>query len=649
MPVGLRDLHWTEWVRKNADALQKNVQQIEERWKKHVSARTPTDRLRAKWIMWLLTTTVLNLRDRVTRALYWFGRGDAQTLFEETARAGDINDPSIYERMLAASYGVAMTEHCNPDNSAFAKEILPQQAKTLFDLMFRKDAPSRTTHVLTREYGRRFIELATVHNRRLFTSEELSMTRPPYKDGGRISWQEVKEEKEDSKSASPLRMDFENYTLGRLDEGRANYDFDNEDYRLVRAQVLWRIEQLGWTPDIFDAIDRDIESKRYYYGYRANDHYKTDRYGKKYGLIAFLELEGWLQDQGLLSRRTDLGRTWDVDIDPSFPSPTIQHTLISSDFLGPAAMSLRDWIKSGPVPNLGPYLKQASLVAEAGPWVALDAFITQQDESRGRRLFAFLRSFLVPRGPEEAFVKCLRKQSLGGRWLPEKLGVVYTLAREVPWCDTFPNTPWTEVRFVVRETKIRVKRKQPFFYLDGKLTSLSEMDVIGLRMFGPRPGSEQSSPTTTEISRLVRRTHMIETEETRQDIQKFNVIMPVWDIRWEGRTVEEVSHSGDVLAKRLARMVKLVHLAQTHDLQTKDGLRATYAIAAGGQDYNNSQRLFFIREEILRSLLQKLDLKLVWAIWGERELSYKQMERARPGGDLAGLSYANFQVIRRFN
>jgi len=648
MPVGLRDLHWTEWVRKNADAIQKNVQQIEERWRKNGSVRTPTDRLRAKWMKWLLTTTVLNLRDRVTRALYWFGRGDAQALFEETTHASDINDPSVYERMLAASYGVAMAEHCNPHNPAFAKNVLPQQAKRVFDLMFRENAPSRTTHVLTREYGRRFIELAILHSRRLFTAEEISTTRPPYKDGGRISWEEAKEEKEESKAASPLRMDFENYTLGRLVEGRANYDFDNEKYRLVRAQVLWRIRQLGWTSDNFDAIDRDIESQRYRYGYRSNDYYKTDRYAKKYGVTAYLELQGWLQDQGLLSRRNDFGRTWDVDIDPSFPSLTVQHKLISSDFLGSARLSLKHWIKRGPVPDLIPYLKQDSLLGEVGPWVALDGFVIQQDEARGRRLFAFVRSFLVPADQEKAFVKCLRKQSLGGRWLPEKLAVLYTFAGEVPWCDTFPNTPWTEMRFVVGERKVTVKRRQAFFYLDGKITNLSDLDVISLQLFGPRPGLEQSSLTPTEISRLVKQHQMVEVQETRQDLRKFNVIMPVWDIGWEGRTVENVSHSGDVLAKRLAKTAKLVHLPQTHDLQTKEGVRATYAIAAGDQDYNNSQQVFYIREDILRSLLQKLGLKLVWAVWGERELSYGQMERARPGGDLAGLSYGNFQVIRPF-
>jgi hypothetical protein len=40
----------------------------------------------------------------------------------------------------------------------------------------------------------------------------------------------------------------------------------------------------------------------------------------------------------------------------------------------------------------------------------------------------------------------------------------------------------------------------------------------------------------------------------------------------------------------------------------------------------NSERFFFIREAILKALLQKHRWALVWAIWGERQLSSKQME-----------------------
>ena len=105
---------------------------------------------------------------------------------------------------------------------------------------------------------------------------------------------------------------------------------------------------------------------------------------------------------------------------------------------------------------------------------------------------------------------------------------------------------------------------------------------------------------------------------------------------------------GITLGKQFAQRCGLVHLPQTHDLQTKDGVRATLGIACRAHDFNNSERFLFVREDILRTYLRKHDLAMVWAVWGERELSYKQIERARPGGDLAGLSHSDFQAAIGF-
>jgi hypothetical protein len=191
MPVSERDLHWTEWIRKNHALISDDLTYLEQRWRNNLTKRTVADALRAKWIMWLLTTTVLNLRDRATRALYWFGRGAPGTLFEQTEKAVNINDPYIFERILGASYGVAMALHCAPGMADFTKTILPEHARRIFDLMFEKNAPGRTTHELTREYGRRFIELARLHNKKLLSAAEFARVRPPYSDSSRIDWREI--------------------------------------------------------------------------------------------------------------------------------------------------------------------------------------------------------------------------------------------------------------------------------------------------------------------------------------------------------------------------------------------------------------------------------------------------------------------------
>jgi hypothetical protein len=649
MSTGDRDLHWTEWIREHSNEIQNNVEALERSWRSRLTSRTAPDRLRAIWLTWVLTTTALNLRDRVTRALYWFGRGDSAAMFQLADCAHDINDPSIFERALAASYGVAMALHCDAAQTDFTDTHLPAQGRRIFELMFAKDAPGRTTHVLTREYGRRFIELALFHSPALLSARERSRMRPPYKNGGQIAWQKIRATHQINRSsASPFRMDFENYTLGRLVEGRANYDFKHSGYRRVRAQVLWRVHQFGWSEEKFQALDRSIESGRDRYGRGADEHYKVDRYGKKYSRIAYLELQGWLQDRGTLKRREDFGRTWDVDIDPSFPEPTREYRILDEDFLGEPSLSLRDWIENGPTPDLKPHLLVGSLPGEPGSWVALDGYITQQDETRGRRMFAFARAFLVARRQTRKLVSRLANQPLGGRWLPEKPQTLYTFAGEIPWCDTFPASEMSEMSFVVRERNVKVKKSKTFYYLDDVVTDLTTFDVIRLRTFGVNPTLEPTALTEAQLSRLVPRTHEVEVDEIERETETLQVMMPVLDFGWEGRTIEEVSVNGEVLAKELAAAASLVHLPQTLDLQTINGNRATCGFAFNRKDFNNTQGVFYIREDVLREILDKLNLHLVWAVWGERELSYKQMHRAAPDGDLAGYHHADFQAVYRY-
>ncbi len=642
MTMSERDLTWTEWIRKNRGTAQKDVQRLEERWQMRRGPRTDQDRLRAIWVMWLLTTTSHNLRDRATRALYWFGRGDPPSLFAQAEGTADINDPYVFERMLAAAYGVAMAIHTERQ-SEDRREVLPIHARNIFELMFGSNAPERTTHTLTREYARRIVEMGSLQKRRVFSRPELDLTRPPYAGGGRISWQELKTDEERSFGAdSPFQMDFENYTLGWLAQGRGNYDFKHEGYKNIRAKVLWRIQDLGWTAEKFSQVDRSIEADRRYYG-RGEEHDKVDRYGKKYSWIAYHEIEGYLRDNGLLTRG-DNNRPFDMDIDPSFPSPTPQLQLVNWNLLGPRKLSPRDWLKKGPTPDLSGLLRQSIILSEPGPWVMLDGYVSRQDESRGRRLFAFVRSFIVRNKDTTKFVACLTNQSLSGRWLPEKPETHRVLAGEVPWCDVFPRTYSEDMTFVIKESTVKVRRKQPVFFLDGK-----EIDITLLagQVHGLPLRNDETAFTEEELKRMVHRNRMVEVEEMRRETKRFRPLIPVYDLEFEPHDVDDIPVRGITLAKQLAQAANLVNLPQTHDLQSVEGGRATYGVTFQPQDWNNSERFFFVRESVLRTILKKQDRRLVWAVWGERELSLDQIKNVRRE-DLADLQDGDFQNIYRY-
>ena len=649
MPVSERDLSWTEWVRETRRERFNELRSMELRWKKDLTTRTPSDRLRAKWVMWFLTSTDRELRDVATRAMHWYGRGSSAYLFEECLGSLGINDPYVPERMLAASYGVAMARHTDTGGQTFVSVTLPEFARSLYNSMFAEGAPSGTTHSLMRDYATRIIEIALLHNPELFSFEEIQRSKPPFIDGGNREWGKCENSKEEHHSLdSPFRMDFENYTLGDLVPDRGNYDYKHEEYRKVRAQILWRVEQLGWSAELFKNVDSSIENE-HFHPRIGGDTKKIERYGKKYSWIAFFEMAGLLHDQGKLEDWIE--RTSYVDIDPSFPERVTRSHLITADFLGDPEMDMKEWIANGPLPNVDPYLKLGEIQQVEGPWVALDGFAVQEDESRGRSSFCFIRSFLVANQDSDSFLDRLRRQDLEGRWLPEKPEVIYTFAGEIPWCDTFPKNGFCEFSFVTGEEIVKVQRSQKVLFLDGEILGMTWVDFV------LRCASEDATGETEErqhisdedLGRIEIREMPVEVEEVKREHVKFNALIPVCDFGWEGyqTTASDAGHA-TTSAKEISADLELIGQPQTFDLFTKDGVKATFNVSDQSNDFKNHQSMFFIKENLLRTYLEKNDLVLIWAIWGERGYSSAQISKLFHGPDRPEQSHAVFSFVKRY-
>ncbi len=649
MSVSERDIVWTEWIRETRSERFNDLLAIEGRWKQQQDFRTPSDRLRAKWVMWLLTTTDRELRDVATRALYWFGRGNPVALFEESLTALAINDPYVPERIFAASYGTTMARHVDLGDPRFVTETLPTYARSIYDSMFAESAPFSTTHSLIREYGSRIIEMASVHHPEFFTSEEIQRSKAPF-EGGLRDWGESEAYKERRYGAdSPFRMDFENYTLGSLVPGRSNYDFNNEEYQKVRAQILWRIEQLGWSSDKFRDIESSIENGNHL-NRAGSDAQKIERYGKKYSWIAFYEMTGLLHDLGQIERPHKRDWNWDLDIDPSFPAQSSETSLIQADFLGDPGMDIKEWIVNGALPNVNPYLQMQKIENEDGPWVMLDGYIAQENETLGRNIFCFIRTFLVLASEADSFFEHLSNQNLGGRWLPEKPSVGYTFAGEIPWCETFLENGACEFSFVVEEETVQVERMEPRFFLDGKQLDLSHVDIVRLRSLGTNAQEDgKLKLSEEELERLETREILVDAEEVHQHTITYNALIPVRDFRWESSrsNANDVSHA-TTLAKEIASDLKLIGQPQTFDLVTSKGVKATCNVSDRSHDFNNGQSLFYMREELLRDFLKENDLSLIWAVWGERQYSSNQVNKLFHGPDHPDPVYVVYSFIKRY-
>jgi len=586
LPMPERDIRWTEYVRENSERIEKNLSQFEElcQSREALSDMTkPRIQLIAENIMWILTSTVRPLRDKATRALYWFGRRMPEYFLELALSALSINDPYVPERMLAAIYGVAMARQFDFVNPTFTTDLLPIYGRKLFDAIFAPHAPHATTHILARDYARRTIEIALVHHPSLLTKKELKRVTPPFSDGGIREWgqSEDKNESEYRGGNAPIQMDFHNYTIGRLIEGRQNYDDRPLDYKMAVANIFWRIYDLGYSLETFGEIDKDIASINWS---REQNRGKIDRYGKKYSWIAFYELAGFRQDQGLLYMY-DEARISDADIDPSFPEPAQEFQVVDKDLLGDRGKLLHDWIEKGDIPDVSPYMVLDNLCNEKGPWVLLDGFICQEDTAEKRSCVIFPRSLLIQDTNLEETLVLLHK--VEHRWgqLPEIPGDYYTYAGEIPWCDTFKYNGQAELEFVI--SKKKVPSNYPAFWEGRTLSTSREIEV--------------PDKTRTVLAAIPVRKNNWESYHSAVNPDRF-VMVP---------------------SKEIAEFLDLCSQPQTFDLYEKNGRRASITIQ-WGDTWHTGHKLLFLRKDLLDRYLNENSYRLVWVIEGERQFkAYK--------------------------
>ncbi|MDP2856970.1 MAG: hypothetical protein Q8P50_03225, partial [Bacillota bacterium] len=428
MTVADRDLRWTEWIRRNEDDVLADLQGLEKRWRK-LPRRLPADRLRATWVMWTLTSTAREVRDQATRALYWFGRGDAEALFSLTLDALAVNDLYVPERLLAASYGVVMARQM-PD-STFAGH-LKAYLLGLRDVLTGATAVHPTSHWLAREYVRGTATFAkTYYADSVPEGLELAGTIP-FRAGPQVDPIPSDDPRADDVD-STLQMDFKNYTLGRLFKDRSNYEVGHHGHQAAVAHVRGTVWVLGWRQGVFGAIDKHIAQTQGR-GFR-HDRAKIERYGKKYGWIAFFTYAGLLCDNGQLSANERLS---DVDIDPSFPEPPSSAPFDLPDWARSTPADDRRWIRRGIVTVPEELLSRPAIGILSGPWIVVGGNLSSVDQTPGRRVSGFLSALLVAAGDAERLVETVRAGEHHGHWdLTAYHADYYTFAGEIPWSPEF--------------------------------------------------------------------------------------------------------------------------------------------------------------------------------------------------------------------
>ena len=632
LPMPQRDVSWTEHVRKNTNRFEKDVERFEALCRSN-AASCPSmtlERLRllAELTMWVLTSTVRPLRDKATRALYWYGCRFPEHFLQLVVGSLEINDPYVPERMLAAAYGIAMARQHDWSDPSFAMTQLPVYGRSLYKAMFRPQAPHGTTHILARDYARRTIEVSLIHHPDLLREEERERIRPPFMDGGIRDWGESEDRDKDEYRAgnAPIQMDFANYTLGGLLRDRHNYDFEHEEYKRVLANIFWRIYELGYSLEVFGQIDTWIARSGTHY-VRSSNGRKTDRYGKKYSWIAFYELVGFRLDQGLFAEWPGEHRIADADIDPSFPLTCQEYDLVQTGFLGDDSMQVEDWVLHGGVPELDSYLIVDELLGNRGPWVLLDAYIKQESVELSRSRFIFVRGFIVRCADATPIVERLEHPNHARGPLPDIPEDYYTYAGEIPWCDTYAPNGISELSFVENVRMEKDSEEQLVLLRGGKPISPDEENGLwrsvsdqvrsmGLVMEGAE-AEELIRSTLKEMGMDVTKC-IVPVEREVHDYERFQVLVPVRVNHWEDyHSAVNPGRSITTPAKELAESLGLCGQPQTFDLFEKDSKRASITFCYG-EPWHTYQRLTYLRQDLLETYLADTNTELIWSVWGER-------------------------------
>ncbi|MFE0181229.1 NACHT domain-containing protein [Streptomyces olivaceus] len=420
--VADRDLRWSEWQRGHSRRLLVDAAALATRWREHPH-RAESDRLRARWLMWTLTSTDRDLRDAATAALYWYGRHDINGLFTLTLEAITINDAYVGERMVAACYGVA-TAH--PLHTSDLEAALPDYLAGLLNAYIGAEAAHPTFHALTRYYVSSTFDLAhRSYPATVPDTAELPLTFSP---APVITPLHEGDPRRDDVSPT-IGMDFGNYTLGRLFSDRDNYDDSHPGHQEATAVVLGVVHALGWSPDLFDEVERRITSGGSLQ--RRTSGGRTDRYGKKYGWIGFHTMAGMLADRG--QPPEDL----EVDIDPTFPQPSQPVPVPLGTWTPRTPTDDLEWLRHGIVDVPDDFLAPARLGEDEGPWILVHAEIDTEDVTTGRDAFGLFNTVLIDQENLTDLLEVFDALPHPGRDMIDLPTEYYVFAGEIPWHTRF--------------------------------------------------------------------------------------------------------------------------------------------------------------------------------------------------------------------
>lgn len=606
-PMPDRDLRWSEYLRRPYAS--PTIHRLLT-WAEKLNAANMTQRSATELVVLLstvLTTVVHNDRDLATKALVLIGERFPEVLFAHVVTSLGFNDPYVPERMLAAAYGTTLSLVDSEVALSF-RPPLGNLAKTLYRKMFGPGAYYATHHTLMRDYALGIIQMAQRASCVVLPKTASRNLAPPFPNTPSTFASDgtpdpaVKEAIDHA-----IRMDFGNYTIGRLIPDRANYDDENPDYIRARAKIEWRMFDLGYRVERFKDADNEIGNT----SWNARDEEKVDRYGKKYSWIAYFEMWGEREAARDLPGRRLGERTSDCGVDPSFPKRPLDWAPPIPDLFGDADVATEAWVAGGFTPNWHSLLVVPEINGYPGEWVLVEGFIQGADAGHDREIFAFLRGVFIARRDVRRFKeKFLALEYPGNDRIPDGATEYYLYAGEAGrrqnyvrhLCQRNGRYRRQTVEAFDRYVRTYPKEKTPPATIEIKLSpkGTKEEAFSFAKLLGPVPKMRHVSGIRLEL--------------------------PFINFGWESYHSSQNDFSGFYLpAPSLIQRLGLASKNRKIDFYDSMGNPGTLYREAGDGWKGDRHSFLYVRADLLRRYLTDTRQVLVWCNWGERDW-LKKME-----------------------
>ncbi len=416
--------------------------------------------LLSKAFAWIFTSTNIGLRDSATKALVVVLEDNLVVTVELLSDFETVNDPYVYERLLAGIYGAVLRSH--------QLNGLGDLANYLIAAIFLKEEVY--PNVLVRDFARNIVEYALY--KELITLESPEVIRPPYVSVFPASFpsnEEIDSFKFDydadgfkdyywsqNEILSSMVTEYGRGIGGYGDFGRYTFQCAVSDWAQFKPNDLSNYA----CKLIFEKYGYNVEKHGLFDHHASSDDRhsnKIERIGKKYQWIALYEILarladnhkmcdetiGWGDEQGYIYYQGP----WHShirNIDPTMLSENIKKregvTIPSVPFYSNWQESEAEWLVSDKnLPNPVQLIDSNGFftLEHHNSWQQpIPLGIDKQNFPR-KTLWYQIRSYFVVESEFDELVNWLQNQHFMGRWLPESRGSGRVFCREYYWSPAY--------------------------------------------------------------------------------------------------------------------------------------------------------------------------------------------------------------------